>query len=203
MNDGDALLAAIRAHPDEDTPRLAYADWLDETGSPARARFVRRQIEQADGPGTWWRLAGNHMRPCRFEDLLAAAPWGDARVTESIAALGYVQPSSSSSAVLWRRGLIEGVMCTPLMLADYMGVLSAHPVREVRLTQRLTVSTCLRIRADWTKEDVERYRDPDSNHRPFRDHPRFPAVTIAEYEDRAVSERFSPFELVAKKKPAE
>lgn len=30
MSDGRALLAAICANPDEDTPRLAYADWLDE-----------------------------------------------------------------------------------------------------------------------------------------------------------------------------
>jgi uncharacterized protein (TIGR02996 family) len=46
VSDGDALLAAIRAHPDEDVPRLAYADWLDETGvSPARARFVRLMID--------------------------------------------------------------------------------------------------------------------------------------------------------------
>jgi uncharacterized protein (TIGR02996 family) len=30
MTDEDALVAAIRADPEEDTPRLAYADWLDE-----------------------------------------------------------------------------------------------------------------------------------------------------------------------------
>jgi uncharacterized protein (TIGR02996 family) len=28
--DDAALLAAICAEPDDDTPRLAYADWLDE-----------------------------------------------------------------------------------------------------------------------------------------------------------------------------
>src|SRR5438067_13000398 len=36
-----ALLAAIAAHPDEDMPRLAYADWLDEHGRPVRAEFIR------------------------------------------------------------------------------------------------------------------------------------------------------------------
>lgn len=34
MTDGDALLAAVIAHPDEDTPRLVYADWLDENAGP-------------------------------------------------------------------------------------------------------------------------------------------------------------------------
>lgn len=51
MSDEDALLAAIRAHPDEDTPRLAYADWLDEADRPERAEFIRLQIEAAQ-PGT-------------------------------------------------------------------------------------------------------------------------------------------------------
>ena len=32
MDDGDALYRAILAHPGEDTPRLAYADWLQEHG---------------------------------------------------------------------------------------------------------------------------------------------------------------------------
>ncbi len=48
MTDRDALLAAICAQPDEDTPRLMYADWLDEHGSAddrLRARFIRVQIE--------------------------------------------------------------------------------------------------------------------------------------------------------------
>src|SRR5215216_6655639 len=43
-----ALLAAIIAHPDEDTPRLMYADWLDENGDPARAEFIRLQCAAAE-----------------------------------------------------------------------------------------------------------------------------------------------------------
>ncbi|MBY0456405.1 MAG: TIGR02996 domain-containing protein, partial [Gemmataceae bacterium] len=50
LSDRDALLAAIRANPDEDTPRLAFADWLDEHGDEAdraRAEFIRVQCELA------------------------------------------------------------------------------------------------------------------------------------------------------------
>jgi uncharacterized protein (TIGR02996 family) len=43
MSDESALLAAILAHPDEDTPRLMYADWLQENGQPERAEFIRLQ----------------------------------------------------------------------------------------------------------------------------------------------------------------
>src|SRR5262245_3634063 len=42
-----ALLRAIAAAPDEDTPRLVYAAWLEEHGQPDRARFIRLQVEQA------------------------------------------------------------------------------------------------------------------------------------------------------------
>jgi uncharacterized protein (TIGR02996 family) len=45
MNDRDALLHAIAEHPEEDTPRLMYADWLEENGQPERADFVRNQVE--------------------------------------------------------------------------------------------------------------------------------------------------------------
>lgn len=47
MTDGDALLAAIRANPEEDTPRLVYADWLQEHGQEERAEFIRVQVEYA------------------------------------------------------------------------------------------------------------------------------------------------------------
>src|SRR5687767_2099915 len=47
MSDAHALLAAIRAAPDDDAPRLVYADWLDENGQPARAEFIRVQCELA------------------------------------------------------------------------------------------------------------------------------------------------------------
>jgi uncharacterized protein (TIGR02996 family) len=40
-----ALWAAIRAQPDDDTPRLVYADWLQENGDEARAEFIRLQCQ--------------------------------------------------------------------------------------------------------------------------------------------------------------
>jgi uncharacterized protein (TIGR02996 family) len=43
----DALYRAICAHPDEDTPRLAYADLIEEDGDSPRAHFIRKQIELA------------------------------------------------------------------------------------------------------------------------------------------------------------
>src|SRR5262245_13326957 len=43
----DALYRAICAQPDEDTPRLAYADLVEEDGDVARAAFIRAQVALA------------------------------------------------------------------------------------------------------------------------------------------------------------
>lgn len=50
MTPYDALYQAICAAPDEDTPRLAFADLVDETGDSIRAGFIRTQIELARVP---------------------------------------------------------------------------------------------------------------------------------------------------------
>ena len=49
MTDRDVhaeLLAQIYAAPDDDTPRLVYADWLQQRGDP-RGEFIALQIERA------------------------------------------------------------------------------------------------------------------------------------------------------------
>ena len=43
----DALLAEIIDRPEEDAPRLVYADWLDDQGEPDRAAFIRASVELA------------------------------------------------------------------------------------------------------------------------------------------------------------
>jgi uncharacterized protein (TIGR02996 family) len=45
-----AFLEAIREQPDDDLPRLACADWLEEHGDPDRAAFIRVQIEMENLP---------------------------------------------------------------------------------------------------------------------------------------------------------
>ena len=50
MDQHSALLAAIIDNPDDDLPRLAYADWLEENGHPCRAEFVRLQLDLAPLP---------------------------------------------------------------------------------------------------------------------------------------------------------
>jgi uncharacterized protein (TIGR02996 family) len=50
MTHDEAFLHAIRAAPNDDAPRLIYADWLEEHGQPARAEFIRLQCAFAALP---------------------------------------------------------------------------------------------------------------------------------------------------------
>lgn len=59
MSEREALLRAVCANPDDDTPRLVFADWLQENGEEARAEFIRVQIELA-------RLAKGDRRRARM-----------------------------------------------------------------------------------------------------------------------------------------
>ncbi len=47
MSQHEAFLHAIREAPDDDAPRLVYADWLEDNGDSARAEFLRAQCSLA------------------------------------------------------------------------------------------------------------------------------------------------------------
>jgi uncharacterized protein (TIGR02996 family) len=66
MTEEADLLRAIRDDPDDDAPRLIYADWLEERGDP-RAEFIRIQCELARLPApTRYELLRLHPRPSRM-----------------------------------------------------------------------------------------------------------------------------------------
>jgi len=50
MTRDEAFLQAILDDPEDDTPRLVYADWLEEHGQPEHAQFIRTQITLAGLP---------------------------------------------------------------------------------------------------------------------------------------------------------
>lgn len=50
MTDREGLLRGVSENPDDDAPRLVYADWLDEHGDARQAEFIRVQIQLAQVP---------------------------------------------------------------------------------------------------------------------------------------------------------
>ncbi len=144
MSDRAALLAAILAAPDDDAPRLVYADWLDEQGEGERAEFIRVQIELARFPHDW-RLVSDLMRA---EDACGvdAHFWLPPAVRH--APRGWLNGSSNGPhggwlttargmdwGIEWRRGFVAWLTCpAAAWLAHADAILAEHPVREARLT---------------------------------------------------------------------
>ncbi len=65
MTDADRFLATIIATPEDDAPRLVFADWLEEHGDADRAEFIRLQCSLA-------RDGANFAREARAAELLTA-----------------------------------------------------------------------------------------------------------------------------------
>ena len=63
----EGLLHAIMAEPDEDAPRLIYADWLEEQGDSDRAEFIRLQCQWANPAGETQHLFQVMVRVKRLE----------------------------------------------------------------------------------------------------------------------------------------
>jgi uncharacterized protein (TIGR02996 family) len=105
-DDERGLLEAVRAEPEDDAPRLVYADWLEEHGQDERAELIRVQVAlERDGPSEpllarerdlLTRRAAEWLRPLadiglRFDRGLAVACWtslpqfeaGTARLAEA------------------------------------------------------------------------------------------------------------------------
>jgi uncharacterized protein (TIGR02996 family) len=132
MTERDALLRAVCENPDDDTPRLVYADWLQENGDEARAEFIRLQVAIAamsDGKA-------KQKKQAREKQLLDAhkEQWAEplkpyfAYYYAGIYAHHYAPP------VVFRRGFVESIaMDVETFRARGGEVFALAPVRELRV----------------------------------------------------------------------
>src|SRR5262249_20802400 len=104
----DPFLRAILENPDDDTPRLVYADWLEERDDP-RGEFIRVQCRLA-------RMSGEDpLRPdleARERDLLASHGEGW---------VGPLRPWVTGWT--FRRGFLERVRVTVPVYLEHADVL--------------------------------------------------------------------------------
>ena len=116
-----ALLAAIEAEPDNDLPRLIYADWLEEHGQAERAEFIRLQCELAQMPLAHPERPHRHQRAEQLlydHELRWLGEWNRARLID------------------WRfdRGMLDTIEMGPRpFLWHGQELLQREPVRRLRL----------------------------------------------------------------------
>jgi uncharacterized protein (TIGR02996 family) len=117
----DAFLADILEHPDDDAPRLVFADWLDDHGEAERAEFIRLQCELA-------RLGEDDPRRPALTRREAGLLARHRRAWAAPAALG------GASGPVFRRGFIEALdISAGLLLHQGERVFLRAPVREITL----------------------------------------------------------------------
>ncbi len=128
------FLADICEHPDDDTPRLIYADWLDDQGDRDRGEFIRVQCEMARrraGPAgpvpadSLWLMNDRRYQALyrRERDLLDAAA-------------GLWSPEMEGS-YLWCRGFVHTITCTcAAWLVHGPAIVRQQPVQRVELSDR-------------------------------------------------------------------
>jgi uncharacterized protein (TIGR02996 family) len=147
--DWPAFIAAIIANPDEDTPRLVAADFLEENGEVDRAALIRIQCEIArlEASGLGKSLEMDELRK-RERALLhpLSVDWQLWAAFECPELVRVAPPTKTSSPLdrmhvegaerlTWRRGFVEEVNCPAAeWLRHGVAVRQRNPVLSVILT---------------------------------------------------------------------
>jgi uncharacterized protein (TIGR02996 family) len=120
-----AFLRTILADPDDDAPRLVYADWLDENGDADRAEFIRLQV----------RLARMEVDDPEYDTVEARAE--ELRRVHHIEWLNELPQCEHVNWEVFHRGFISAVKFDhpEAYFAHARQVFAAAPVWELRLHQ--------------------------------------------------------------------
>jgi uncharacterized protein (TIGR02996 family) len=127
MDDERALLKAIIAHPDEDTPRLVFADWLQEHDQPERAEYIRLSIRRAN-----LRYTDPGYQTASQKIAAALLPLIDRWDTQWARQFAARFPKASNVEFVLRRGFIEEIWCSPaFFLKNAERLLNEAPIRSL------------------------------------------------------------------------
>jgi uncharacterized protein (TIGR02996 family) len=124
------FLTEILAGPDDDVPRLIFADWLEERSDP-RGEFIRVQCELAtlSKPPRPWRgmyqiEPSPHTEPEKTVRSLEKLPHYRRLLARQLSLLlthcaDWVQPLGSKvTGVIFRRGFVEGCSTEAITFAE-------------------------------------------------------------------------------------
>jgi uncharacterized protein (TIGR02996 family) len=137
VSDEAGLLAAIRDNLADDTPRLVYADWLQEHGQDDRAEFIRVDCERWETPN---RRRGEKLDR-RADQLLKK---------HEKAWLGPLSRRGAAENYETRRGFVVLVELSAAQFAKHAGaIFDHHPmIEEVFLTAGGPWKACF-SRPEW------------------------------------------------------
>lgn len=140
MNQQDALYRAVCEHPDEDTPRLIFADHCEDAGDVRRAAFIRTQVHLARVPehDPMWVQ-------CRRRDPDALRGWMMAHT------LPRLPEGLSWRRFRFHRGFpwLASVTDIALLLKDSKRLFTAAPIQALELDHDCGVVANFHRFAEW------------------------------------------------------
>ncbi|MBA4189439.1 MAG: hypothetical protein C0467_15725 [Planctomycetaceae bacterium] len=122
MSTEELLHQAIADQPEEDTPRLAFADWLDELGGEAnstRAEFIRLQVML-------------YRANVEMPETKAARQRAADLLERYRTAWGFPTGQLQSRCVI-RRGFVDELIVSDRWAARTLAFLPRHPITHIRL----------------------------------------------------------------------
>lgn len=129
-----AFLQAVQEDPANDTPRLIYADWLEEQGRPDRAHFIREQCA-----GRRCKITKGQFRAW-FRPWWGRTAFGLRYTTDA----GVIGEAKENQTVFVRRGFVQRIVVPhDVFVAGAADLFTAHPIEQVVLSDndRITVSS--------------------------------------------------------------
>jgi len=161
-----AFLDAICADPDNDLPRLVYADYLEEQGEEDRAEFIRVQCELArtddphgdrywdgqldGGPKCYQRrrtLRGREQELLLSRGATWVRPIAESATKTRMLVNHGLEGNEDGICWKWRRGFVEEIA---LPSADWLiygpALVQVAPLQVVRLSDREPMED----HSDWT-----------------------------------------------------
>jgi uncharacterized protein (TIGR02996 family) len=172
MTHDEAFLQAIREAPEDDTPRLVYADWLEEHGRSERAEFIRIQCalarkEQDQSRAKELRDRAERLLEAYWDEWLA--PLRDVlrpEVPRVAGNLGHLfLPFRPGFLRHFRRGFVESLVLTSEWFTSHGGELSGLlPLADLGLMgadhHARTLAACPHLGGVSRLRFVDYYREP-------------------------------------------
>ena len=140
MSDRAGLMRAVIEQPDDDTPRLALADWFEENGQPARAEFIRVQLEIArpgDDGARLKKLAAREkeLYEARTPDWYEGVPkWALEPFAQRFGSPQDRKPDRGCK-IVFRRGFLSSLLCAPGEWLGAAKLARSAPIESLHLNE--------------------------------------------------------------------
>jgi len=153
VTDREALYQAVLANPEDDLPRLVFADWLEEHGEGAYAAFIRVQCELARVP--------------EYDVAWAKARLDEDRWIHGVPFRRYLP--ELPEGVTWpdnvfHRGFPQSVMIWTVANTDFEAIIKLAPIRQIEfvpifdnLTRNIERGRCIDLYSSPLFRQITRY----------------------------------------------